>query len=112
MSFVSVIMPYFKKEKFIKNSVLSILNQSYKNLEIIIIDDEISSKSHKILSSISNLDKRIKIIINKKNLGAGESRNQGIKFAKGEYLAFCDLMIWKKIIKASNKIYEKFKNRF
>ncbi len=90
MNLVSVIMPYYKKEKFIKESVLSILNQSYKNFEIIIIDDEISAKSYKTLRSILDLDKRIKIIRNKKNLGAGEARNRGIKISRGNFIAFCD----------------------
>ena len=90
MTLVSVIMPYYKKEKFIRESVVSILNQSYKNFEIIIIDDEVSSKSHKILRSIMNLDKRIRILRNIKNLGAGESRNKGIKIARGSFIAFCD----------------------
>jgi teichuronic acid biosynthesis glycosyltransferase TuaG len=90
MSFVSVIMPYFKKESYIEESIKSILSQSYQNFEILIIDDEISDQSSKILKNILNLDKRIKLIVNKKNLGAGKSRNEGIKLAKGKYIAFCD----------------------
>ena len=87
---VSVIMPYYKKEKFIKESVVSILRQSYTNFEIIIIDDEVSSKSHQILRSIMELDKRIRILRNIKNLGAGESRNKGITISRGSFIAFCD----------------------
>ena len=87
---VSIIIPYFKKKKFIENSIKSILNQSYQNFEIIVIDDELSFESSEVLKKISNLDKRIKIIKNKYNLGAGESRNCGIKIALGEYIAFCD----------------------
>ena len=81
MSFVSIIMPYFKKEKYISSSVKSILNQSHQNFEIIIINDELSKKSFEILEKISKLDQRIQLIINEKNLGAGESRNKGIKLS-------------------------------
>ena len=83
MPFVSVIMPYFKKELYVEDSIKSILSQSYKDFEIIIIDDESSEQSSKVLKNILQLDSRIKLISNKKNLGAGKSRNEGIKFAKG-----------------------------
>jgi teichuronic acid biosynthesis glycosyltransferase TuaG len=90
MPLVSVIMPYYKKESFIKKSVLSIIRQSFKNFEIIIIDDELSNSSQKILKEINKIDKRIKILKNSKNLGAGLSRNKGIKVSRGKYIAFCD----------------------
>lgn len=90
MSLVTIIMPYFKKEFFLENSIKSILNQTYKNFEIILINDEINSKSVEFLENISNKDNRIKVLTNKKNLGAGESRNMGINYSKGEYIAFCD----------------------
>ena len=63
------------------------------NFEIIIIDDELSLESKSVLSlKISKLDKRIKnfVISNPFNLGAGLARNNGIKIAKGEFIAFCD----------------------
>ena len=90
MTFVTIIIPYYRKKKFIKNCITSILNQSQKNFEIIIINDELSKESIELLSNISKLDSRIKILNNKRNMGAGESRNHGIKFAKGKYIAFCD----------------------
>ena len=90
MTFVTIIIPYYRKKKFIKNCITSILNQSQKNFEIIIINDELSKESIELLSNISKLDSRIKILNNKRNIGAGESRNHGIKFAKGKYIAFCD----------------------
>ena len=96
MFFVSIIMPYYKKESYIEDSVKSILSQSYQNFEIIIVDDELSDRSSEILKNILKLDDRIKLIANKKNLGAGKSRNEGIKFAKGDYIAFCDCDdLWK-----------------
>ena len=90
MTLISIIMPYFKKQKYLKQSINSILSQSYENFEIIIIDDELSLESKSVLSKISKLDKRIKVITNPFNLGAGLSRNNGIKIAKGEFIAFCD----------------------
>ena len=65
--FLSVIIPYFNDGENIKTSVLSALAQTYKNMEIIIIDDENSTNSKKILSQIIKLDNKIKIIRNKKN---------------------------------------------
>ena len=90
MSLVSIILPYYKKKDYIKKTINSILDQTYQNIEIIIIDDELSNESKKILYEIKNLDNRIIVIENLKNLGAGYSRNEGIKISKGEFLAFCD----------------------
>lgn len=90
MSLVSIILPYFKKREFLEETIDSILNQTYKNFEIILIDDEISLNSEDFLKKISKKDDRIKLIKNKKNLGAGLSRNIAIKYSQGEYIAFCD----------------------
>ena len=90
MSLVSIIMPYYKKDLYVEEAIDSIINQTHQEFEIILIDDEISEKSNVVLEKIKKRDKRIKIIYNIKNLGAGESRNMGIRFAKGEYIAFCD----------------------
>ena len=96
MSKISIIMPYYKKNLFLKRTIQSILNQTYQNFEIILIDDEQSKNSFNFLEEISNLDTRIELIVNKENLGAGYSRNIGIKKSKGEYIAFCDCDdLWK-----------------
>ncbi len=95
MSLVSIIMPYYKKELFVEDSIKSILNQSYKNFEIILINDDVEKKD--FIETISNIDERIRLIHNDKNLGAGPSRNKGIKLSNGEYIAFCDCDdLWKK----------------
>ena len=95
MPFVSIIMPYYKKELYIEDTIQSILNQSHTNFEIFLINDDAENKN--FIKSISNLDKRIKLIHNDKNLGAGPSRNKGIKLSNGEYIAFCDCDdLWKK----------------
>ena len=90
MPLVSIIMPYFKKDLYVEKTIESIIDQSHKELEIIIIDDELSKNSNEVLKKIQKKDQRIKIIFNEQNLGAGESRNKGISFAQGEYVAFCD----------------------
>ena len=96
MSLVSVIMPYYKKELYIEDSIKSILNQSHQNFEIILINDEINNNNVKFLEKISNLDTRIKLTHNKENLGAGRSRNKAIQISNGEYIAFCDCDdLWK-----------------
>jgi len=95
MPLVSIIMPYYKKELYIENTIHSILNQSHANFEILLINDDVENKN--FIQTISNLDKRIKLIHNDKNLGAGPSRNKGIKLSNGEYIAFCDCDdLWKK----------------
>ena len=97
MILVSIIIPYYKKKNYIKKTINSILRQTYKKFEIIIINDEPGELSKNILSFLKNKDSRIKIINNKKNIGAGESRNKGIKIAKGKYIAFIDSDdLWKK----------------
>ena len=89
-------MPYYRKSEFIDESINSILNQTYQKFEIIIIDDELSENSSRVLNSIECLDPRIKIYKNKENQGAGPSRNYGINLCSGEYIAFCDCDdLWK-----------------
>ena len=96
MSIVNIIMPYYKKSEFINESINSILNQTYQKFEIIIIDDELSENSSRILKNIQCLDARIKVYKNRENLGAGRSRNYGINLCSGEYIAFCDCDdLWK-----------------
>ena len=90
MDLVSVIIPYYKKKEYITSSINSVLKQSYKNLEIIIIYDDSNHEDLITLNKLKKKDKRIKIFINKKNIGAGKSRNKGIKLSKGSLIAFLD----------------------
>tara|TARA_B100001741_G_C16519799_1_gene584152 strand:+ start:60 stop:794 length:735 start_codon:yes stop_codon:yes gene_type:complete len=87
---ISVIMPYYNKKKFVEGSLKSVLNQTYKNFEVIIVYDDEEKKDLQFIQNLTLNDDRIKLIINDKNIGAGPSRNKGIKFSKGEYLAFID----------------------
>ncbi len=89
-------MPYYKKSKYIDETINSILNQSMQEFEIIIIDDELTESSLKVLTNLKKLDSRVKVIRNNENLGAGQSRNNAIKLCIGEYVAFCDCDdLWK-----------------
>ncbi len=90
MSLISIIMPYYKKRNFVKNSILSVINQSHQDFEIIVIYDDNENEDYQYIKNIENLDKRIKVIKNNKNIGAGLSRNVGIQNASGDYIAFLD----------------------
>ena len=109
MYLISVIVPYFKKKKFIKKTIDSILSQTYKNLEIIIVYDDTNHADLRFINDIKETDNRIKLIINKKNIGVGLSRNKGINMSKGKYISFLDSDdLWKKNkIKKTTKHYEK-----
>ena len=90
MDLVSVIIPYYKKRNFVKETIVSVTNQSYDYLEILIIYDDTNLNDLEFLQEISKLDNRIRIINNKQRLGAGASRNKGIEQSKGKYIAFID----------------------
>ncbi len=97
MDLVSIIIPYYKKKILIKKTLNSVLKQSYNNFEIIIVYDDPLKTDYMYLNKITKKYKKIKIFINNKNLGAGYSRNRGIKFARGKYIAFIDADdIWKR----------------
>ena len=96
MSLVSIIIPYFKKKNYIKSTINSVLNQKFKNFEILIVYDDANKSELNVLKKIKNKEKRIRIIVNKKNIGAGFSRNKAIKSSKGKYIAFIDADdLWK-----------------
>lgn len=85
---VSVIIPVYNKEKHIEKCLDSVLNQTYNNLEIIIIDDASTDSSSSIVENIE--DKRIKIISLPENKGVSTARNKGIEFSTGDYICFLD----------------------
>ena len=94
---VSVIIPYYKDKKNILESVKSVIDQSYKNIEVIIIDDENSNSSKKILSKIKRKNKEIKILQTRRNRGVSFARNIGIDYARGKFVGFLDSDdLWKK----------------
>lgn len=85
---ISVIIPTFNCQKFVKETIFSVVNQTYKNIEIIVIDDCSSDDTVKNVLSIE--EPRIKLISNETNKGAAYCRNKGIANATGEYIAFLD----------------------
>jgi teichuronic acid biosynthesis glycosyltransferase TuaG len=90
MKLVSIIIPYFKKRQYLYKTVRSAVNQTYSNIEILIIyDDEDRTDLKTFRKKFQNF-KKVKFIVNKKNIGAGLARNIGIKYAKGKFIAFLD----------------------
>lgn len=86
---LSVIVPVYNTELYLETCLESILNQSYKKLEIILIDDGSFDCSGKICDDYGCLDKRVKVI-HQKNKGLSAARNVGLEMATGEYIAFVD----------------------
>lgn len=90
---VSVILPIYNQEKYLAKALKSLQNQTLKESEFICINDGSRDSSLKILQDFATKDPRIKII-NQKNQGSGCARNNGLKIAQGEYIAFLDPDDW------------------
>ena len=86
---VSVIIPVYNVEQYIEKCIYSVINQSYKNLEIILINDGSTDRSGIICDKYEKIDKRIKVV-HKKNGGLSSARNVGLNLATGEYIMFID----------------------
>ena len=89
MDLVSIIVPVYNVEKYVEECVQSLLTQSYKKLEIILVDDGSLDKSGEICDNLSLKDNRIKVL-HKKNGGLSDARNHGIDVATGKYVMFVD----------------------
>lgn len=87
---VSIIIPNFNGEKYLDTCLFSILKSSYKNFEVILVDDGSTDKSLEIIEKFVERDKRFRLLRNKKNLGAAASRNKAVKTSRGEILVFLD----------------------
>lgn len=86
---VSVIIPVYNTEEYLRECLDSVINQTLKEIEIICVDDGSSDSSLEILKEYAKKDNRI-VVISRENKGVGYSRNEGIKIAKGEFIAFMD----------------------
>ena len=86
---VSIILPVYNREDTIRNTIDSVIQQTYKNFELIIIDDGSNDDSQKICSEYVQKDDRIKLI-KKENGGPSQARNVGLEMANGKYLMFID----------------------
>ena len=89
MDLVSIIIPVYNVEKFLVNCVSELCEQTYKNIEIILVDDGSTDKSGLIADELAQKDKRIKVF-HKPNSGAGYARNTGLEVANGKYVTFVD----------------------
>ena len=86
---VSIIVPIYKVEKYLPRCIESILNQTYIDIEVILVDDGSPDKCGEICDEYANSDSRIKVI-HQPNRGVSAARNAGLDIAKGEYIGFCD----------------------
>lgn len=86
---ISVIVPVYNAEKYLKKCLLSVINQTYKDWELILVDDGSTDKSPQIIDNIGKRDARIKVI-HQKNAGPGVARNHGLEIAMGDYIVFLD----------------------
>ena len=90
---ISVIIPVYKVEEYLPRCLDSVINQTYKNLEIILVDDGSPDKSGEICDKYAALDERIKVI-HQENRGLPEARNSGMDIATGDYIACVDSDDW------------------
>lgn len=92
---VSIVMPYYNAAKYIKETIESIIAQTYKEWELIIVDDcSPAPETAQVLKDVKVMDERIRVLRTYQNGGAGAARNIAIEEAKGRYLAFCDSDDW------------------
>lgn len=87
---VSIIMPCYNVESYLRESVNSVIEQTYDNWELIIVDDCSTDNSYVLMKELSLLDNRIKISQNTANAGGAQTRNNGIDIATGRYIAYLD----------------------
>jgi len=90
MALVSVIVPCFNHARFLQDAVYSILRQTHRDLEVIIVDDGSHDCSADVIRELEGMDTRIQSIRNKRNFGPSRSRNDGLLASRGEFIGFCD----------------------
>ncbi len=90
MELVSVITPVHNAQDFLSQTIESVLNQTYQNFEIILVDDASSDLSRDIIDKYQKIDNRVKSVLLNENLGVANARNEGIKNANGRFIAFLD----------------------
>ncbi|MBZ9687727.1 glycosyltransferase [Clostridium estertheticum] len=98
--YISVIIPIYNAEKYLNKSINSVLNQTIKNIEVILVDDGSSDKSGQIIDKYEEEDSRI-VVIHQKNQGVSVARNAGMSIANGQYIGFIDPDDW-----AQEEMYE------
>ena len=91
---ISVIIPIYNTQNYLEKCLDSVINQTFKDIEIICVNDCSKDNSLEILKKYSKKDKRIKIIDFKENKGPASARNEALNIAKGEYISFIDSDDW------------------
>lgn len=86
---VSIIIPIYNNAKYLNSCINSVINQTYQNLEIILVDDGSADNSSKIIDTYAKKDSRIKTV-HQKNAGQSAARNRGLQIATGDYISFID----------------------
>ena len=86
---VSIIIPVYNMKDYLEEAIESVISQTYKNIEIILIDDGSNDGSEKICDDYANLDSRIKVI-HQENKGLSAARNKGLEIMTGDYVAYLD----------------------
>lgn len=87
---VSIIMPAYNCEKYVVEAIESVINQTYSNFELLVIDDGSKDSTLQIINDFAEKDNRIKALQNEKNSGVSATRNRGISIAEGNWIAFLD----------------------
>ena len=87
---ISVIIPSYNSGKFLGEAIESVVNQTYKNIEIIVINDGSTDNTEEIAKKWQKRDERVRYLKHKENKGPSAARNTGIKNSRGEYIAFLD----------------------
>jgi teichuronic acid biosynthesis glycosyltransferase TuaG len=87
---ISIVMPAYNSEKYIEDAINSVLAQTYKGWELLVLDDGSTDGTKQIVENICKMNSRVKYIKNKKNLGVSATRNKGVKLSNGEWIAFLD----------------------
>lgn len=91
---VSVVVPVYNAEKYLNKSIPALLNQTYNDIEVILVENGSTDNSLDMCKKFADADARIRVIDTKENIGAGEARNVGISRATGEYICFFDADDW------------------
>lgn len=105
---ISVIIPVYNVEQYVESCLNSVINQSYFNLEIILVDDGSTDRSGGICDQYALKDSRIKVL-HEENAGLGEARNRGVRISSGDYICFVDSDDWieedycKELVKAAER---------
>ncbi|MGO3125622.1 MAG: glycosyltransferase family 2 protein [Advenella sp.] len=89
-SLISIILPAYNAQDFIASAIESVLEQTYPNLELIVVDDGSTDQTRLIIESYKQKDERLLVVSNEQNSGVAYARNTGLRHARGDYIAFID----------------------